>query len=342
MANPNPPPPNERLYFLSVEGEKQGPYMRDELIEAGLEDESLVWFQGCTSWVRAAVLPDLEPLLKAERKARKKLAKERRKSARLPDAGSLTWLARIVLLVHVPGGALYLLSTIALLVAFILWASSGEDGPRPDGVASRIMAIVALSGLIMLGLSVLVLFAELILLAVFVRRCGRVVAVLSPSEKEGSLFREMFEGFSFGLPDIGDMLPGADFPMPVRLVFFGGGLAVVIVILIFLCVFMVAVALIVMAALMVMLFLGVVTIIMVSHIPKVGDGLNRLIEEYKMDVPRVPSRLSYWTGISAFLLILGPLSLPAFVMVPIWVFRTASTASQICEQHRDYVEGPDA
>lgn len=340
MSNPEPAPPEKRLYFLSVDGEKAGPYRRDELLEAGIEAESLVWFQGCTSWVRAGVIPDLEQLIEEDRKARKKLRKERRKAAKLPEPGSLHWLARIVLLIHVPGGALYLLGTLALIVAFIVWLSTGEDGPRPDGAASRVIAIVGIAGLAMVSLSIFVLLTELVALILFVRRCGRIVAVLSPSEKEGSLFAEMFEGFSFGLPDIPDLLFGdGGIPLPARIVFLGGGLIILVVLLIVMCVFIFFITLIVIGALTVLLFLGVVTIIMVSHIPKVGDGLNRLIEEYKMDIPRVPSRLSYWTGVSAFLLIFGPLSFPAFVLVPIWVLRTASTASQICEQRREAVEG---
>jgi hypothetical protein len=330
----------ERQYFLVVEGEKQGPLVRDELIDAGMHDDSLIWFEGCTCWVRAGLIPDLIELLKEERKAKKKLRKEKKIVAKLPAPTTFNWLARVILFVHIPGALLYLLSTLALIVAFIAWLCIGEDGPRPGDLAPRIVSVAGIGGLATFGLAALVLLAEAVLLAIFIANGRRIVAAISPDAKEPNLVLEMLSGISTGLPGVPDVeigAPMAHTPYPFAYL----GMFVFAVLILFVLLFvMFWLALILLVTLFALLVLGTVSIILVNTIPKLADGLNRVIEEDTVETPRISRRLSFWTALSTLLLAFGPFGVPAFVLVPIWLFKTSDAAMQICAQRRSAVAVP--
>ena len=50
--------------------------------------------------------------------------------------------------------------------------------------------------------------------------------------------------------------------------------------------------------------------------------------------------MALWVAICALLLLLGPLSLPLFVLLPIWAYKTACTVMAITEQLLDASRGP--
>ena len=287
----------ETLYFLVLDDAKRGPYVRDELIDAGLEPGTLVWFKGCAGWVRAERIPELAGLLKEDRKARRRDRKARRVAARLPAPETLGWLYRLAMLFHVPAGAFFILGSAALLVALILWFIAVND-PHRGPLLARAFTFVLLSGLASTGLAVPLLVIELSLLGVFVWNCYRIVWAVSPDDdREPNPIMEMLSG------------------MPLYIPLFLVALFFVLVVL-------------------------ALYIVVIASIYKVALGLNRVIEHYHMDVPPVPVRLSYWTAVSALLLLLGPFSLPLFVLLPIWAHKIAAVATAICEERREAVEGP--
>jgi hypothetical protein len=292
----------EPLYYLVLDNTKAGPYQEDELIDAGMERDTLVWFAGQKDWVRAAKVPELAELIKTDRKVRKQRRKERHQVARLPSPGLIRWLSRMVLIAHVPAAVLFLIGTTALLAMIVLSAIAGSGDPRlpPDPGFLAAARVSGLVGLLATGLSVPVMAVELVLIVVFVWNCRRVVRAISP-EGMSSDFLDMF--------DFGGPLPF--------------GLGIVLIALIFTT-----------------LFIGVYSIVALS-IYRLAYGLNRVRDEYRLYyLPAAPVGLSFYTAMSGLLLITGPLSLPFFVMLPIWAYRTATTATEICESRREAVEGP--
>jgi hypothetical protein len=75
---------------------------------------------------------------------------------------------------------------------------------------------------------------------------------------------------------------------------------------------------------------------------RLGFGLNRVISDCKIEAPWAPVTLAFWVALCGLLLLLGPLSVPFFVLAPIWLQKVAVTAVAICEQRIEAVEGPVA
>lgn len=46
-------------YYLSVNGQQQGPFEVNQLIPNGLNSDSMVWTNGMANWMRAAEVPEL-------------------------------------------------------------------------------------------------------------------------------------------------------------------------------------------------------------------------------------------------------------------------------------------
>jgi hypothetical protein len=298
----------ETLYFIVIDDTKQGPYVRDELIDAGMGSGTLVWYKGCIGWTRAENLPELAALLKEERKAQKRLRKERRRLKRLPEPGTLQWLCRLAMFLHVPAGALYVLGWISLLTAIVLTMIARR------GALGTLFSITLLGGLTSLGVGLVVLLVEAAILAAFVWNCYRIVKVISPDEdREPNAFMEMLSGLSF------------DAPAPLMIIAF---ILFGVLVLFFL------------VTLLFILIVLAAFFLLVSYMHRLAQGLNRVIEEYNMDVPRAPVRLSFWTAMSSLLLVLGPFSLPLLILLPIWTFKMAAIAAEICERRREAVEGP--
>src|ERR1700676_2944688 len=97
----------EHLYYLVINGQKCGPYRKDELLEAGMDGDTLVWYTGRDGWIRADPFVLFDELLKEERQALKQQRKVQRQTAQLPDPENLRKWSRIAIMVNMPAGALY-------------------------------------------------------------------------------------------------------------------------------------------------------------------------------------------------------------------------------------------
>jgi hypothetical protein len=89
----------------------------------------------------------------------------------------------------------------------------------------------------------------------------------------------------------------------------------------------------------VLLFFAVY-IILVSAMHQLTYGLNRVLEEQRLPIARLPVTLSFWTAIASLLLILGPFSAPLFALLPVWLYKTTNVATEILVERREAVEGP--
>jgi len=126
----------EPIYYLFIDEQKCGPYRADELLDAGLEDDTLVWYAGREGWVRADKLVKLHDLLELGRKARKERKQRRkiqRQVAQLPEPDVLQKWSRTAIICNMPAGALYVFGTALLLAACVLFfigASAGAGRTR--------------------------------------------------------------------------------------------------------------------------------------------------------------------------------------------------------------------
>src|SRR5260370_24168949 len=99
----------EHLYYLVIDGQKCGPFRKDELVDAGMDADTMVWYAGRDGWIRAGKLPLFDELLKQERKARKEKRKVQRQVAQLPSPDTLRKLSRLGIMLNIPAGVLYVL-----------------------------------------------------------------------------------------------------------------------------------------------------------------------------------------------------------------------------------------
>lgn len=293
------------LYFMAIDGEKCGPYQLAELIDAGLERDTLVWWAGMEAWVPAGRLPNLAKLLNEARREQKLQRKAVRRAARMPTPGLIRGLHRAVQCVNLAAGFFYLLGTCAFIagVVFLIVAISQQPNaqvpPNPKLMFGAQVTLVP--GLATTGLAALLLVTDMVLVLVFVWHCRRIARAAAPER-------------STTLSEVGGFLDQA---LPVHL---AGRLPPVYILLIVFS-----------AGYMFFAF----------SIYRVGFGLNQVIDRYKLTVPWAPITLGFWTALCGLLLIAGPLSLPLFVLLPIWAYRTARTATMICDDEcRKQIEIP--
>ncbi len=57
---------NMAEYYILQDGEKRGPYTKEELLSRGISSETLVWCEGMKDWMAAWQVEDLKALLKGE------------------------------------------------------------------------------------------------------------------------------------------------------------------------------------------------------------------------------------------------------------------------------------
>ncbi len=297
-------------YYLLLDDQKYGPYTRDELLDAGMERDTLVWFAGQPGWVPAGHLAELDGLLREAERDRRQRRRVESKAALLPEPSVLRHLSRASLAVHVPAAGLFLIGTTALGVAIVLWFvqnSGGAPGrpPPPPGPGLVLTTRVAgWLGLVTTGLSAPLLIVELCTLAAFVWQCRKIVRAIAP--KAGSLkWSEISEEDNF----------------------------ILTLTIIFLIVFL-GICLFVFTFVFAILYVW-----LALSIYRLGYGLNAAKDRYRLEnVPWAPVTLAFWTAMSGFLLMAGPFSLAAFILLPIWLHRTAETAIGISEDYRGAVE----
>lgn len=51
-------------YHIVADGKAAGPYTVDQLMELGINEKTLVWFQGLPNWVAASTIPEIDAALK--------------------------------------------------------------------------------------------------------------------------------------------------------------------------------------------------------------------------------------------------------------------------------------
>ncbi|HLP88278.1 MAG TPA: SPFH domain-containing protein [Nostocaceae cyanobacterium] len=60
-----PPPPAQPQWYISVNGQQVGPLAPQQLLQQGLNPQSLVWRAGMASWQQVSTIPELSALLPA-------------------------------------------------------------------------------------------------------------------------------------------------------------------------------------------------------------------------------------------------------------------------------------
>src|SRR6516165_3870044 len=117
-------------YFLEVNGQKRGPFRLSGLIDAGMQPDSMIWWEGLESWARAGKIPKFAALMKQDRLER--IAA--RRAERLPEPGKVRRLGHICLMAMLPA------AVVCLVGSTVLWASliiclliANAEGPPAAG-----------------------------------------------------------------------------------------------------------------------------------------------------------------------------------------------------------------
>jgi hypothetical protein len=331
----------EPIYYLLLDEQKCGPYRADELLDAGLEDGTLVWYAGRENWVRADKLVKLHDVLEAgrkERKERKQRRKFQRQVAKLPEPEVLQKWSRIAVIFSVPAGAVYVIGTVVLLVALILFLSGASDQPnRGPSTATWVTGVV---GLAFTGLGGLLTAIELGALAALTWNCRRIVQVISPRGQASQID---------GRAVVQDMIDAADVSENID------GSVVMVVVIVLIIILGPFGAFLLLTAFSAVLFVLLVPLIVFAicaavflalyiwlgfSIYRLGFGLNRVADECRYKVPWAPVTLAFLVSLCGLLIPFGPLSVPFFVLAPIWARKIAATAIGICEHRIAAAEGP--
>jgi GYF domain 2 len=343
----------EHVYYLIIDGEKCGPFRKDDLLDAGMDGDTLVWYAGRDGWIRADKLVLFDELLKQERKAIKQKRKVQRKIAQLPDPEKLRRWSRTAIMVNMPAGALYVVGT-ALLIAAMVVSIVGDSG-GPNDPPSRILIIVTwvlfVAGMLATGLAVVLIGIELGLMAAFTWSCRRIVRVLSPRGDKAQIsahgfFQDIFDMVNIpgaGVIESTDMTNVSDlrflWAFSLLALLMGAPCLVVVAVVVARAIYyLIALACFIVCAIV---FL-VPYIIVAFSIYRLGFGLNRIVNDCKIQAPWAPVTLAFWVALCGLLIVLGPLSVPFFVLAPIWLRKVTVTVVAICEQSIDAVEGPVA
>jgi GYF domain 2 len=352
-------PEAETLYFLLIDDQKSGPFLLSELVGAGMQAESLVWWQGLESWARAGKIPKLAALLDADRRERQAA----RRADRLPDPEPLRRLGRLCLLANLPTAVLFFAGSTALLAALVLWAivqnTTGPPPARPNEVLVLTATVLFFFGLAATGLGMPCFILEAVFIAGLVRQCGALVRAAVPREPTGE---RPLSDYLFGLPKwlSGLSVSGPGLPDPIWLTVLGmqgGGLALTGLagLVIFTLVVMVAPLIFcLMKPELAMQLVSVVVLFLIYaavHVPivicslctiyRTGFSLNRVIDLYRLKVPWAPIGLGFWTSICGMLILAGPFSLVFFILLAICARQTSETAAMICDpESRDRIAVP--
>jgi hypothetical protein len=328
----------EPMYYLLIDAQKCGPYRVDELLDVGLEGDTLVWYAGRENWVRADKLVKLHGILEVGRRERKQRRKIQRQVAKLPEPEVLQKWSRIAIVVNVPAGAMYAFGTALLLAALILFCIGASD--RLNRGPSTATWVTGIGGLAFAAWGVLLTAIELGALAAFSRNCRCIVEAISPGGQASQID---------GRAAMQDMIDAVDVSGNLD------GTVVMIVVIVLIAVFGPIGALMLLTAFSAVLFVLLVPLIVFAicaaaflalyvwlgfSIYRLGFGLNRVVDEcrYKDKVPWAPVTLAFWVALCGLLILFGPLSMPFFVLAPIWARKTTATAIGICEQRNAAAE----
>ena len=294
----------EARYYIGVDGKQDGPFRLGELLEAGVGADTLVWVPGSEGWLPAHELPEVARLLD---KQGRRLGKVSRKARRLPDPEIFGKLRLAILCVDAAAGVFFIIGSTALLTSLVLMFAT-------DG-AARMALLVGLLPAI-LGLILLVVEAGLV--AAFLWNCFRIVKVLAPDRNQGDDFS--WRDWVQVELDEGPIIHDRDDPTHVLGPRDGGNVLLVVVSIIPIS----------------CIILGPILLLYTPFglaIYRLGYGLDRVTDRYRLcdhGVPWAPIPLGFFTALSGLLLFCGPLSGAFFILLPIWIHRTAKVAASIC------------
>jgi hypothetical protein len=364
-------------YFLEVNGQKRGPFRLSGLIDAGMQPDSMIWWEGLESWARAGKIPKFAALMKQDRLER--IAA--RRAERLPEPGKVRRLGHICLMAMLPA------AVVCLVGSTVLWASliiclliANAEGPPAAGPSEGLVTtgtVLFFAGVLgsVLGL------ASFIAVAVFVFRfalkCRDIVRAAAPSHRDekvdlSGLAQELGNESIGGpsLPQIPDltavdllelslwsMLPygryglmrwGAKKGVGLEILMLGPlsfTLILALALPIFVCLvkpdFIVQIfGITVTAGVYFALHLPIVVLLLwLTYRP--GLALNHVKDLYQLKVPWAPVGLAFWTAICGMLLLAGPFSIVFFILLAIWARSISETAAQICgEDSRQRIATP--
>lgn len=249
----------------------------------------------------------------------RRLRKAERKAEQLPDPETFGKLRLAILLVDGAAAVNFVIGTLALLTALVLRLAS-------VGGAS----IVMMAGVLPTVLGLALFPVEAALVGAFLMRCYRIVKVLTPGHEDHSAMsladcaHEAWNGIPFLHQDNEDT---DQFSKQLAAEY--GGLPFL------------AGAMLMVPAVVVMCFtLGPIMLIFLAmYLPfalliyRLGYRLNTVVDHYRLcdhGIQWAPIGLGFSTALSGLGLLAGPLSGVFFVLLPIWVFRTAEVAASIC------------
>lgn len=342
-------PDTEVQYFLVIDGRQCGPFPLAALIDAGMQHDSPVWWQGLESWPLAGKIPKLAVLLKAERRRRQAA----RRAERLPAPDPVRWLGWAAVLANVPTAAVFFAGSTLLLTSVVLWTIAANSGGRPPVqpnvglLRTAWWLLVAGLGGTVLGLPLLVV--EAVFIGRLVCQCRAVVRMAAPSHRDDDASLDLSDLRELGNADFGGpSLPMFDLTDLQWLAQPGGAVGLQLMIALVLAAFCLLVGpmtvflarpqmaaqlitLVVLLAVYGAVHLPLV-ITMLLTVYRTGYGLNHVIDVYRLKVPWAPITLGFWTAICGMLLMAGPFSLVFFILLAIWTRRTSETAARICDE----------
>jgi len=342
-------PQAEVQYFLEEDGQRRGPYPLSGLIDAGMQAESMVWWEGLESAARAGKVPKLAALLKKAQRERQAA----KRADRLPPPEPFQWLARVCLVLSLSAAAICVVGSTALWTSAVIHlsiaSSSGPPPARPNGgleIAGIVLFIAGLLGSL-LGLGCFVV--EAVFLRRLVSQCRALVEAASPSrssEKEspdpGGLPKELGNhAVALALPHV---LGVEDMSTEGLTVLLWYRLFPALFIALFLAIFTLLPlgiclvkpelsGLLISIVVMLVIYSAVhlpTVVFLLMNITRPGPALNHVIVRYRLKVPWAPVGFAFWTAICGMLMLAGPFGLAFFGLLALWVWQTSKTAAMIC------------
>jgi hypothetical protein len=300
---------SEARYYIEVRGIEDGPFRLRELLEEGVERDTPVWVKGSADRRPAQDVPEVAALLDEQWQRQRKAA---RKAERLPDPEVFGKLRLLFLCANIATGVFFVIASTALLTSLVLLFT-----------AERAARIAMLVGIVPMILAVPLLAVEAGLLGAFLWNCLRVAKVLAPG-RDQSREVDWRDWMQLTLDDAGVTSEDADeqrmrgvasriivFALPAFVVFCVVGIALSPIMIVFLALYSP---------------FGIV-------IYRLGYRLDIAVDRYRLHrhgVPWAPTGLGFATAVAGLFLLIGPLGAPFFVLLPIWVHRTAAVAEAIC------------
>lgn len=296
----------EARYYIQVRGIEDGPFRLRELLEEAVERDTPVWVKDSPDWRPAQDLPEVAALLDDQWQRQRKAAQ---KAERLPDPEAFGKLRLLILCANIATDVFFVIASTALLTSLVLLFT-----------AERAARIAMLVGVVPMILAVPLLAVEAGLLGAFLWNCLRVAKVLAPGEDRNTEF-SWRDWIQLALDDSGVTSEDVD---EQRLMTRAK----------------VAVMLSLPAILLLCVVLGpILAVFLALYCPfgiliyRLGYRLDMVVDRYRLHshgVPWAPIKLGFWTALAGLLLLIGPLGAPFFVLLPIWVHRTAAVATAIC------------